>query len=175
MWSKAGGGTLVENGDGTVTYTAPSTNPNCADNATITVSDCCGRSDSVQIAVNCYTPADIAFYGYGLRHVGPPDGVECLGPGGVFLGLSCIPYQYPYDCAGNYLGCIEDCYAGYTCRMSFPICEEPYDCGCINIAPKWCPGPGPGVYCDGEYRDWRTEAMKAAGCCPINPATGLPF
>lgn len=50
-----GGGTLVDNGDGTATYTAPSSNPNCADNPTIALTDCCGNSTSITIAVNCTT------------------------------------------------------------------------------------------------------------------------
>ncbi len=56
-WSLAGGGgTLVDNLNGTATYTAPATNAECVDNSTISVSDCCGTSDSIQIAINCYAP-----------------------------------------------------------------------------------------------------------------------
>ncbi len=176
--SGSGGGTLVGS-----TYTAPATNPECVYNPTITVTDCCGTSDSIQISVNCYGAADVAYHGFGFAI---DTGTSCLGPGGIFYGYGCVPYQYPYRCDGTYLGCVEDCYAGLTCRMSPPLCCHP-GCGiterdeyanckssCMEINPKWCPDTT-NPFCSGDYRDYRTAAMKTNGCCPLNPGTGLPF
>ena len=48
----SGGGSISGSPSNQVTYTAPSTNPNCADNATISLS-CDGKSiDSITIAIN---------------------------------------------------------------------------------------------------------------------------
>jgi len=61
-WSLSGGGTLTPDGGGntSATYVAPASNPNCANNAMITLTDCCRNTAEIQIAVNCYTQADIA-------------------------------------------------------------------------------------------------------------------
>ncbi len=53
-WTLFGGGTLVENGDGSASYTAPSSNSGCTNNAAIALTDCCRNAASIQIAVNCY-------------------------------------------------------------------------------------------------------------------------
>jgi hypothetical protein len=63
----SGGGSITQDG----VYTAPSSNANCGSNATITLTDCCGGSASIQIAVNCYNPSYDAFVGYGWRDTGP--------------------------------------------------------------------------------------------------------
>ncbi len=58
-WSLSGGGTLTPSGGGntSATYFAPASNSNCANNAMITLTDCCKNMADIQLAVNCYTSA----------------------------------------------------------------------------------------------------------------------
>ena len=179
----AGGGTLVDNEDGTATYTAPATNAECANNATITLTDCCGSSDHIHIAVNCYAPATDAMRMCTLK-VCDHDCVETT-PGHCYVNGIIGAWWYlcngtqsaegfedlvkgsqpTYDCANaSDGGC-----SGASCQNLTPCnCNyKSYYCYYSNI----CPG-NPG--CDG-IKDLRTAAMKTAGCCPINPLTGLPF
>jgi len=56
-WSLSGGGTLTPSGGGNTSaiYVAPASNPNCANNAMITLTDCCRNIVDIQLAVNCFT------------------------------------------------------------------------------------------------------------------------
>lgn len=61
-WSmEAGGGSLSASTGKSVTYTAPTSNPNCAGNPTIQVIDSYGNTGSIQIAINVYTTSVTAF------------------------------------------------------------------------------------------------------------------
>ena len=65
-WGLSGGGSLSTNEGDSTTYTAPSTNPNCDENATITLS-CDGMAiDSITIAINEWPGGDKAYRYYGL-------------------------------------------------------------------------------------------------------------
>src|SRR4030043_2016560 len=52
-WSFTGGGSLSKSSGASVVYTAPATNAECANNPTVTLTDCCGTTTSLQFAVNC--------------------------------------------------------------------------------------------------------------------------
>jgi len=53
-WNLSGGGTLGPGGGGNASaaYNAPDSNPNCADNPTITVTDSCRNMANIQLAIN---------------------------------------------------------------------------------------------------------------------------
>jgi len=61
-WSLSGGGTLTPSGgDNTsATYVPPASNPNCTNNAMITLTDFCKNTACIQLAVNCYTSGGMA-------------------------------------------------------------------------------------------------------------------
>jgi hypothetical protein len=169
----SGGGTITQDG----VYTTPDTNPNCTDNPTITLTDCCGNSASIGLAVNCYGSA---------RALGIVQFDECSGcwcdPSGCNNGAyGCFDFiNSIYDCTGALLSVCEtrpcaNCtpppgYIHHTCVDCSPTGCPPSSCytgqcGCIKTTNCPC-----GVLVDG-----RSDAMKAAGCCPLNPFTGLPY
>ncbi len=172
-WSVSGGGTItpVEPGSAWAGYQAPDENPNCENNATVTVTDCCRRSSSISIATNCYGvyPAlkyclwyfcvspyacndDLSWCWEGQYHI---QAYLCDGTGTGWTGGEPGQYCYGYYCDLLDSNCT---YAGY----SYPgICNNPY-------GP--CPDPGQSA----KVCDERTDETKAQGCCPINPMTGLP-
>jgi len=181
-WSLSGGGSLSGSIGKYVTYTAPATNANCLDNPTIILTDCCGNSASVSLAVNCYVTTGVA-YGHNER-------LECEGcwkdPRGIDQGFTrCWDWIIDrWNCDGTVLSHCET----KPCGTYSPHCppnqgnwiqadcdEIPYpytpcwtnQCGCA------CQGIEGG--CDCTWVDCRTALMKQQGCCPINPVTGLPY
>jgi len=170
-WSLSGGGELNTNTGSEVIYTAPGTNPNCTDNPTITVTDCCGSSAQVSLAVNCYTPAGVALHFY-RRLICPENSPFCschldYAPIWIYCGTHCDEY---FLCNGELLS------ATYNDGRPLSSCvcrgSESAIWGC-NAASEPCCAGG---CCGGDIlEDKRTQAMKDAGCCPINPLTGLPY
>jgi len=175
-WSLSGGGTLVPISPGScqAIYTAPSTNPGCSGangNPTITLTDCCGSSASLKLAVNCYTANETA---YGEKQYTPTHS-DCgwnWDCGGAYK-CGVARSLYMYRCDGVYKG------VNHQGNIGWKLCTGPCPnpCGflpgdifnlstCTNFYEPWgC----------GDYEDQRTQAMKDAGCCPINPLTGLPY
>lgn len=105
-WSLSGGGSLSDTTGLTTTYTAPSSNANCANNATITLS-CLGSSiDTLEIAINDYTLAGHVASGaigacvWDLEYLGPvcTDGCGTKFPTHVQTG--CVDITY-YKCDGT--------------------------------------------------------------------------
>lgn len=176
VWSLSGGGNLQWNPEGNTqfaTYQAPSSNPNCSSNPTISVTDCCGATAEVKLAVNCYVVEAAA-----LRNCTQTVGTcECI----EWYGGNCVMYQWygadfhrwDYDCAGNIilyaelLGDAHSCNPGYQCTGGDCILNGG---DCSVIGGFSCPGQS----CN-TVRDLRTPEMKAQGCCPLNPLTGLPY
>ena len=174
-WSiTGGGGTLSAVTGENVTYTAPSTNPNCTSNPTITVTDCCGNTASISLAVNCYSDGSSLVQTI-LTWQCPVDQVHCFGGVGCsgfppgFVCAGAIFDIISYDCSGVmisecntgdtgvYYWCYADCSPLTNCFTA--------ECGCGGASP--CP-------CN-SLIDMRTSAMKEGGCCPLNPITGLPY
>jgi len=176
-WALIGGGGSLSPTEGMeVVYTSPATNPNCTSNPTIQVTDCCGSTASIQLAVNCYTGSGTAFCW--------DDQEECV-----------APYWENDMCKGGIKSYIKTYYCDGTLKSDYVSgCQEPAwvveasDCHTIvdeadclvNWLLAWkCPCSGnppcgPLMGCVG-WHDQRTQAMKDAGCCPINPETGLPY
>jgi len=139
-WSViAGSGTVSPSTSTTTTYTAPSTNPNCANNPTIQLKDKCGRTKTVQFAVNCYA---LGVRAYRRNY--------CEGS-----GSNCWLWQENLDCAGVSLGLqfAEGCtvYHAYPC--SDGACQYWFQNECTPS-------------CSLGYEDLRSAAQIAGGCCP---------
>ncbi len=191
----AGGGTLVDNGDGTALYTAPAANAECASNPTISVSDCCGGSDSIQIAVNCYVPATEA-----LRVCDFLTCVHACQLVGTWCHYHKVDGRWSYNCDGTILSTYFEIYinrpvATFDCDAvdAYGGTAADYTWGCSNLDPSHpCTNSGTtcnsgcactehsiGSGCNGKTcgiaYDYRTAGMKTAGCCPLNPITGLPY
>jgi hypothetical protein len=170
-WSLSGGGTLNTYTGGEVTYTSPASNPNCTLNPTIEVTDCCGNTAQISLAVNCYNDPGMALQ-IATAHV-----FKCPGDNHLDCNDNCYPDQIcvvrsyqntTYDCNGNVIAACDtgvgvmDCW--YDCESGGPL-------GCWS---NQCGGHSPIADC-GTLYDERTVEMKAAGCCPLNPMTGLPY
>ena len=178
-WSAGGAGSLSVTQGPETTYTAPATNPNCTSNPTVTLTDCCGSSAQLKLAVNCYTPNDTAYRWCEWEVCN-----QCS-----FIGETCafcaIFKGIRYNCMGVLISTAS---FGNTCADCSPFalsCANPREDG-------WsCPGAKYGGFnppCGGQnvgcnnpdqncntWMDIRTQAMKDAGCCPINPLTGLLY
>lgn len=184
-WSLFGGGTItpLSPGSGQATYTVPATNPNCTSNPTIVVRDCCGGSAQVSLAVNCYPIGTVAYRSCEMIFCAH----ECFVEGGLchFHGSF---GGWKYNCDGTLLS--KDFYdgnpglTGLFCRPNPNLAcgGPPLPCGGI-AGGGWDPPCGgslwafcanPNQNC-GTTMDLRTQAMKDAGCCPLNPLTGLPY
>jgi hypothetical protein len=178
QWSLAGGGTLGLDSGGNMVYTAPATNPSCTLNPTITVTDCCGNSASITLAVNCYTSTDLAFRvctqlntscaievpGSSILVGGVQlDRYDYRCDGTIFYHMSAVCQSFICSAVGGCESC-DSCYALNVCTTTPPTFPEEFNC-------TWA---GQAQACN-TAKDVRTDAMKNAGCCPINPYTGLPF
>lgn len=189
VWELSGGGELIDNEDGSATYTSPPTNPNCVSNPTITLTDDVGNTTQVKLAVNCYNYGTAYTWYFWSRQ--PFYDVNCppseAHPTGVCGWDICADLR---KCDGAlsehcnpalsfYKQCQETSYSGSMCCLEGGPCEES-NCGpeCGWMVPKFLiynGGSGNSGHPNNSVEDIRTEEMKAAGCCPLNPITGLPF
>ena len=195
-WSLSGGGSLNQTEGGEVVYTAPATNANCTENATITVTDCCGNSTSISLAINCY----VGGYSLGMNDRDAGGACNCFGECRVtwprnICDVSSDSSSYrmrQWDCDGTLT---------YSCSTGTggihvikPPCENAY-CppytgwgplgsqyctpvelgGCLSdfhCGTNQCGSSGGNC---SELVDKRTLTLKEQGCCPLNPLTGLPY
>ena len=182
QWSLSGGGTLTPNEATTgAIYDAPESNEGCAFNPTITVTDCCGVEDSIQLAVNCYTGDEVAYRVYKAKWSNPPPSTGCKYSPDCGYFCSVQSWYDRYRCDGLYLG---ESYEGlwrywvHPCGAISNPCASSSECYAIQFADRisnpGCPNAGLMNPC-GYVEDVRSEDMKNEGCCPINPYTGLPF
>jgi hypothetical protein len=178
LWSiTGGGGSITQEG----VYTAPATNGNCLNNPTIQVTDCCGNTASINLAINCVEQG----VALGFVHWLECSGCWCINIGCDQGAVGCFDWiNDEYDCAGNlYSHCeTRPCGTGNPpCngntsgwhKVDCDICEPSgcpptscftNQCGCIVLN---CP-------CN-TLIDGRSADDKAEGCCPLNPFTGLPY
>jgi len=159
-------GTLTDNGDGTALYTAPDSNPGCQ-NPVVTLTDCCGKSVTIKLAINF----------------------------GGFSGQIAYWYLHWYPSGGGIEWYVDQkflyCDNSVTPNtVGWWFCQVGSE---IAIAPPTQPpagsmlvGESPGLFpCASQsyvnfyqpdtWNDIRTDDMKNGGCCPVNPDTGLPF
>lgn len=169
-WGLAGGGSLSSNTGTTIVYTAPATNPNCANNAVITLQLEGEICDTLEIAVNAYA-SDLRVYEinsdcieycvqavpnpwYNAKYYYTKVGYKCNGTvydtrnvtikslsGGSWRSCPAILDALNYSWI-------------YSCAHIYGVsCCAAYEAGLIY-------GDLPGV------TDLRTTAQKTAGCCP---------
>ncbi len=144
-----------------VIYTAPATNPNCANNPTITLT--CGGTqvDSISIAVNAYSNRyDVAYISL------------CTG-GDSYNTSNCdkegeYPWCYVsvrrYNCIGEDVIRILYGLPDLNCDYAMYLAQNG---GYINCRYDGCAYTGePGCSCGGFDPDVRTVLMKTNGCCP---------
>jgi hypothetical protein len=170
-WSNGGGGSLSvdPNRSWLAEYCSPESNAQCENNGNVTITDCCGNSASIEIAVTkinlwialrlcdfvvCSIGGPPNYYEYGQIQC------EWWYCDGTSLGPSC------YTAAGQWGPC-PWCYSGpCDCVLSkgppygdWYVCtygEKSFQCGMCTDPPCDC-----GVLCD-----VRTPEMIAEGCCP---------
>ena len=184
-WSLSGGGSLSVLQGGATTYTAPSNNSGCSQNATITATDKCRNTASITLAVNCYSGAPAAYRRWECSQ-GETSNYQC---NFWVIGCSYNTIFYDYDCHGNYYAW-EICPYGLWCtywreKPYLGMSCEPVDSVMPGILkwnnsgcgyPECCYNNEQYVpYACGQTEDLRTPQMIQQGCCPMNPYTGLPF
>jgi hypothetical protein len=167
----SGGGTIDQGG----LYIAPVFNDHCLQNPTIQVTDCCGDSAQIKLAVNCWNDNQHAFgfVAYDL--------LECRC---AYLGCdqgSCCSRHFhnqEWMCNGTILvdssstsSCPHDTWTNPCTSYYQNFCENLADCfttqdGCVKAAGQ-CP-------CN-ILIDNRNGSMLSGGCCFLNPFTGLPY
>jgi hypothetical protein len=179
LWSiTGGGGSITQEG----VYTAPATNVNCVDNPTIQVTDCCGNTASINLAINCVEQG----VALGFVHWLECSGCWCVDRGCDQGVISCFDWiNDEYDCAGNLYSHCET----RPCGTGNPPCNGNtsgwHKVDCDICSPSGCPPTScytnqcgcityPNCPCD-TLIDGRSDADKANGCCPLNPFTGLPY
>jgi hypothetical protein len=169
-WRVFGGGTLSAD----LVYTAPTSNPNCANNPMIVLTDSCGNMADIQIAVtNANQQTALRKNKFILCYIQEGTGTE--------MGLVEIRY---WHCDGQM---DSDCYTAAGSQGPCPWCYDgPCDCSDLQKGPP----DGDNYYCTIGSRsfqcnlcsggtcdvlyDLRNQGMKDDGCCPLNPDTGLP-
>lgn len=166
VWS-ASMGSITQDG----LYTSPVNNPGCG-NPVITVTDCCGTTASITLGVSCYDPS-------GRVAINDKSGqmtLPCVWDAGwgYWKAEIRVIWRY-YDCTGQ-----------AWIHGTDPVCCHPPSCvghiwtlvsGNEAVCNSWLPcyaspcitAPPCGI------TDVRLPADLAAGCCPINPATGFPW
>ena len=167
QWSITGGsGTLsttkTKSGQST-TFTAPASNPNCVNNPVITVTDYCGNTATLKIAVTAIDDSGTDAWGEGI----------CLDPGTCTI-IARFPFCHT-EASVNYYNCNNTFRRSAGCGGGQVICGT-IDSGCP--CPNGCPVAGQ-KSCEewlttncsdfapsGTIKDLRSEGAKANGCCP---------
>ncbi len=180
-WVLSGGGSLTPSGGDNTSagYVAPASNPNCTDNPMIILTDGYRNIVDVQIAVNCYIGNNVAYRQFSAEYEYSWCAYVCN-----MAGLGCIysPFWSEYSCDGTFQR--ETGYGGPPPFLSWPykVCIEVF-AGCPSPCSQF-----PGDFrqnvepCSEQTIPWSCGdivdvrgSLKNAGCCPINPLTGLPF
>lgn len=161
-WSLSGGGSFTgfSSAGFSKTYTAPTKNANCDNNATICVS-CDDTTSCVDIATNGHTSAtDVAY----IKYVDTCDG--CILPGVAWPGCNkgTTNPAWPF----NYGACCTEQYLCSGNLKSAGMGVSSWNVACAPAAAVWCATPHNCAEMgktEGTF-DVRTTTMKAGGCCP---------
>jgi hypothetical protein len=142
--TSGGSGTIKMTSATTATFTAPSSNPGCVNNATVNLYD----------KTNCVICASITIAITNPAVTGVAYRKRVCGCG----GMACTSYDYSdnWGCDGVMYPRVGVCLSGWFCG-----CDNsgtPYSQS--HMEPGWNPYP---------VGDIRTPEMKAQGCCPANP------
>ena len=187
-WSLiSGGGSLSPTTGSSVNYTAPSSNPDCANHPLIQVTDYAGQK--------VYKQIELTRNSQGVAFVGPwvKDDSSCTSDPATLMYPVVVAPQYA--CDGSFVGNTQrsgQCYVAYepwsssspeTCEAetmyglvtwSCFTCQECFD----YVTSDACTtGPTP-AFCIGvtvgSVQDVRTQKMKDAGCCMEASLPPLP-
>ena len=161
-WSiTSGGGSLSAAQGSSVDYTAPSTNPECANNATISLK-CDGiELDNLQIAINATAP----FYShYVVWHGNSIEETPCEDPGGPTWGYGCsLARAYKYGCNDDRGAFLVSCGGASAGPFgSLAACLASMEINCTGTVQETADGCGWGTPVD-----VRTAQMITDGCCPF--------
>lgn len=163
-WTTTSGSFDTDTGT-SVVFTAPATNPNCANNPTITLT--CGgvQVDSISITVNAYSNR------YSVAYIS-----LCTG-GNPYNMSKCDkegepPWCYVavrrYNCIGEDVVLILYGLPDLNCGYAMYLAQQG---DLINCRYDGCSGTGDpcscGSYEIGKNYDVRTTSMKENGCCPF--------
>jgi hypothetical protein len=188
-WSAGGAGSLSVTQGPETEYTAPNTNVNCANND-ITVTDCCGNSSTVTLFVSCNTTGGLCY-----REMSTTSGACQPYWGGYFCGgaggITWTAWGTDWNCAGQVTAVYgPETGGGYPANCAYGVGEDPGNFLCEGCS-DWCThaihtqawllGSVSRCMFEGYRAPWgvladqRSAADKTAGCCPMNPFTGLPM
>jgi RHS repeat-associated protein len=199
-WSIVSGGGYLSGATGnSVNYTAPPANPNCANNPTICVTDSSGQQTCMQIAVNVYSSNSTAYWVNECGDEGYCNYASSPGHG-TFCATATVAVN-AYSCSGKKITAVSGCSNGGKWCMK-PGGPPYVPCSCDEcFSTKFSLDPLP--YCQGLNRtledmrtceslsevccgavyhpyplnepdDKRTDAQKAAGCCPAALVSSPP-
>jgi len=159
----SGGGTLSGMTGASVTYTAPSSNPNCSNNPTITVMDSCGFVANLSLAVNGLLGHGAGYYAsttfYEVGELVQNCAMRSLGMCGYQI------LRHSLLCNGNLTGSYYACSSGgYYGQCTI---EEYYAWGeeQCQVERDKCNANCP-AGCEPGFHDTRTSAELEGGCCP---------
>lgn len=154
FWEIASGGGVLSSLTGTsVTYTAPSSNAECSQNATITLKVRGVQCDSLEIAINAAGEGPAAYRTW--------SNLECQD--NAPFPPSCSVDQRQYNCDGTEREA-DYCFAGRTAGWEIMTCEHCYEV--FDIAPCAVGHVSFNDIIALGLLDLRTEVMIEAGCCP---------
>jgi len=156
-WSLVSGGGNLPGSGTSVTYTAPGSNANCTNNPTIQVTDYCGNTTTLKIAINAYNQDIDAYY---TTHV-IKDVPNC----GTYITNNfyrCDGTPGQQDWGGCSWSCVKTC-NGFCCvEDSLTSCTFNPECGgecpgCNPSSPNpWC--------CQGAKNDCTSDSYIESAC-----------
>lgn len=154
-----GGGAFEYLDEFTVRYTAPLTNPNCANNPLITVTDFCGHDTVLKLAINTDTNPFINAYYIPFSAVRAQcawvvnkQNFNCIGePLTVRQCYGCTCFNGPPDSC--------ECWSGANCTEAGVIAMCNQAAGSCSALYSTSCNPNTAY-------DIRTPSQKSAGCCP---------
>jgi len=168
-WELDGGGTLIDNGGEGAVYYAPSDNPDCGNNAIITLFVAAEVCDSIMIGINAYTKRDQAAYRMNVCQLE----ALCYYTGATYLCEQGQVIVKSFYCDGTpaplpYLTCSSCSSAGLSCmvcwaHLTVPPCTLPGQQSCAEISQGACGAENRPI---GQKYDVRTPGMITLGCCP---------
>lgn len=151
-WSLSGGGELSSTTSQSTTYTAPHTNPNCSNNATISLYCNDVLLDTLSIGIMAYKGTEYAYtFKWAIAK-----GTKCNG--------TCSPGSGQYAAwhvACNRIRCNGE---NAFCYEPNSMCTDTPDActkGCWYSSDNWCGG----LYWNVTH-DIRTQELINKGCCP---------
>ncbi len=166
---ESGGGSLSDTIGERVTYTAPSSNPDCMNSPTIRVSCCDNSSDTLNVGFNCLHNEAIAYEIWEfLRENSSCAQTACEGHSNWWHTYCDRIYRLnQYDCNGVYKSWDWSCSGdGWTCLSSG--CDYATACAAADMKTRTIciAGTSPGKDEVGVYYDVRSAEQKLNGCCP---------